>query len=332
MLSRIRHRLTYANVAATLAVFFAMSGGAYAASHYLITSTKQISPKVLKSLTGKAGAPGANGANGAQGPQGPAGPAGANGTGTPGAEGKPGAPGESVTNKAVKKGETACAKEGGAEFKVGAGAATTACNGSPWTAGGTLPSNKTETGSWGVSVPQVFRCVAAAEVEVEKKGKKEKVHSGHWKDSSCAEAEVENTETHVFEGGFEHEAPSVHESSQPIVTAISFAIPLAEAAGKEPGYVLGETEVHYVPVGGSSPECPGSVGSPAAKAGNLCVYAGESIDVEKASIIPPGISSFGGFPEVSKDGAGVSGAELFLQPENGSNPSHVYGSWAVTAP
>jgi hypothetical protein len=46
----MRRRLTYANVAATLALVFSMSGGALAASHYLIKSTKQISPKVLKSF------------------------------------------------------------------------------------------------------------------------------------------------------------------------------------------------------------------------------------------------------------------------------------------
>ena len=44
----MRGRLSYANVAMTLALVFAMSGGAYAASKYVITSTKQISPKVLK--------------------------------------------------------------------------------------------------------------------------------------------------------------------------------------------------------------------------------------------------------------------------------------------
>lgn len=79
MLSKIRSRLTYANVTATLALVFAMSGGAIAASHYIITSKKQISPKVLKSLkgkTGKAGAPGAAGPAGPAGAAGPAGPAG----------------------------------------------------------------------------------------------------------------------------------------------------------------------------------------------------------------------------------------------------------------
>ena len=80
--------MTYANVVATLALVFAMAGGAAAASHYLITSSKQISPKVLKELKG---ARGAAGATGAAGPAGPAGAAGANGTnGAAGAEGKQG--------------------------------------------------------------------------------------------------------------------------------------------------------------------------------------------------------------------------------------------------
>jgi hypothetical protein len=85
MFSRIRKHLTYANVAMTLALVFAMSGGAYAASKYVITSTKQISPKVLKSFkgvndkTGAKGAAGPAGAAGATGPTGPAGKDGANG-------------------------------------------------------------------------------------------------------------------------------------------------------------------------------------------------------------------------------------------------------------
>ena len=79
--------MTYANVAATLALVFAMAGGAAAASHYLITSTKQISPKVLKELK----KPGAKGATGATGPAGPAGANGANGAnGAAGAKGEQG--------------------------------------------------------------------------------------------------------------------------------------------------------------------------------------------------------------------------------------------------
>ena len=50
MFESARKRLTYANVAATLALVFSMTGGALAAKHYLINSTRQINPKVLKKL------------------------------------------------------------------------------------------------------------------------------------------------------------------------------------------------------------------------------------------------------------------------------------------
>ena len=63
----LRKHLSYANVAATLALVFAMSGGALAAKHYLINSTSQINPKVLKKLRGAIGKPGATGASGASG-------------------------------------------------------------------------------------------------------------------------------------------------------------------------------------------------------------------------------------------------------------------------
>jgi hypothetical protein len=44
MFSRIRKHFTYTNVAMTDVLVSVMSGGAYAASKYVITSTKQISP------------------------------------------------------------------------------------------------------------------------------------------------------------------------------------------------------------------------------------------------------------------------------------------------
>jgi hypothetical protein len=64
---------------ASLALFFALGGTAIAARHYLVTSTSQIKPSVLKQLRGH------NGTQGLAGPQGPAGP-----QGSPGQPGSPG--------------------------------------------------------------------------------------------------------------------------------------------------------------------------------------------------------------------------------------------------
>ncbi|HEY5194271.1 MAG TPA: hypothetical protein VIJ39_10425 [Solirubrobacteraceae bacterium] len=137
MFSRIRRRLTYTNIAMTLALVFAMTGGAYAASKYVITSTKQISPKVLTALKGKAGSAGKNGAQGPTGPQGAGGPQGA--TGATGATG--------VTGTTGDKGATGATGKEGAQGKEG----PQGIEGSPWTAGGVLPSGQTEKGAWGAA-------------------------------------------------------------------------------------------------------------------------------------------------------------------------------------
>ena len=100
----------------------AMSGGAWAAKKYLITSTAQIKPSVLKELKGPAGSkgvPGAGGTAGAPGPQGPQGPQGA--PGAPGAPGK-----EGVEGKEGKTGQTGFTE--------------------------VLPSGETETGTWSVGL------------------------------------------------------------------------------------------------------------------------------------------------------------------------------------
>jgi hypothetical protein len=78
----MRKRITYANVAATMALVFSMSGGALAAKHYLVSSTKQISPKVLKKLKGNTGKTGLTGKEGPTGKEGSAGKTGE--TGAPG--------------------------------------------------------------------------------------------------------------------------------------------------------------------------------------------------------------------------------------------------------
>lgn len=158
MFSRLRKRFTYANVAMTLALVFAMSGGAYAASKYAITSSKQIKPSVLKQLRGAQGPTGTTGAAGVAGAAGPQGPAGARGEtgpegkagkdGTNGTEGQPGEPGRNVVAEAASNGECSA---GGTKFEVeGSGHTEHVCNGSGGGGGGggTLASGQTETGTW----------------------------------------------------------------------------------------------------------------------------------------------------------------------------------------
>jgi hypothetical protein len=110
---RRRMRVSPASAIASLALVFAMTGGAYAADRYVITSTKQLSPKVLKALKGAVGPSGTAGAAGVAGAQGPAGPAGVKGeTGAAGAQGPAGPAGpqgpQGTTGfvKALPSGET----------------------------------------------------------------------------------------------------------------------------------------------------------------------------------------------------------------------------------
>jgi hypothetical protein len=284
MFSALRKRLhmTPGTVIATLALVFAMTGGAYAAGKYVITSTKQISPKVLKSLQGKAGKSGANGAPGATGPAGPQGPAGPSGAagpkgengaaGTAGAKGEPGAKGTngtSVTNTALAKGSTAC-PEGGAEFKVGTGAATTACNGQTGFTE-TLPSGKTETGTWDISLSSTSFAAPGAE------------------------------------------------------TSLSFPIPLA--SGSEAGYVFTEAQTANKEFGSSG--CTGSVETPTAPKGTLCVYTA-SEEHEHAQNSPGTLTPEGGFG-FGKSGAVINGA-ILNPPEGETAQLTAQGTWAVTAP
>ena len=88
-------------VVACVALFVASAGTSIAASHYLITSTKQIKPSVLKQLKGARGPTGQS-VIGDIGPEGPKGD-----TGTTGAIGFPGAKGDTgAAGPAGAKGDT----------------------------------------------------------------------------------------------------------------------------------------------------------------------------------------------------------------------------------
>ncbi len=159
-----RKHFNATTIVAIVALVFAMTGGAYAAKHYLITNTKQISPKVLKQLKGQNGKNGANGAAGAAGANGKDGAQGLPGkdgnNGTNGTNGKDGA---SVSSATVLTASSTCSKLGGSEFTAAEGKKTTACNGkegSPWTDKGVLPQGSSETGTWSaISVENAFKTI-----------------------------------------------------------------------------------------------------------------------------------------------------------------------------
>lgn len=145
----IRRRFTYANVASTLALVLAMSGGAYAAiapiRHGVIHSCYSRSNGALRVVNaharcrphqralnfnrrGPAGPRGLTGPAGPIGLTGAAGKTGARGAvGKAGAAGKTGAAGKSVTSAALAVGNGNC-PGGGASFTSVSGT-TFACNG-----------------------------------------------------------------------------------------------------------------------------------------------------------------------------------------------------------
>jgi hypothetical protein len=143
MLTTNHRRLSYANVTATVALVFSLTGGALATSHYVINSTKQINPRILKQLRGETGAAGTLGV------QGSAGPAGKNG-----AEGKEG-----------PEGRQGVAGKEGAQGREG----PTGKEGVPGSAGplpSTLPSGKTLRGSFGGSGAVVTESNNAVELSI----------------------------------------------------------------------------------------------------------------------------------------------------------------------
>jgi hypothetical protein len=324
MFSRIRRRITFANVAMTLALVFAMSGGALAASKYLITSTKQIKPSVLTALKGKTGAAGKEGLAGKEGAAGKEGPKGANGTngtegpkGANGTNGTNGSNGESVTALEFTNSRGKCngtaAGLGGSEFTVGA-TTTLACNGktgntgtngtngesvtttllaanngsghceeggaqfeaepakgkvksyacagSPWTAGGTLPSGQSETGAWG---------------------------------------------SFFTTAGFD---------------PISFTIPLKTAPVAAEWIEEGET---------SNPHCKGNLATPTAEPGYLCVYAGEPPMNGATPPAPTVMFITIWVPGTHTNGAGTTGAVVVVEETGAGSPTDWTGTWAVTA-
>jgi hypothetical protein len=166
MFSLLRNRFGIFGVISVIALVFAMLGGAYAANN----SSGGNATASAKGKPGPRGPRGKTGPAGPVGPAGPTGPAGAKGdkgdagakgdkgdTGTPGT---PGSNGKSVEVEEIPVEEIECEELGGAWVKAEGGPEVEVCNGepgkdgSPWTAGGTLPPSSTpgcpcsEKGTW----------------------------------------------------------------------------------------------------------------------------------------------------------------------------------------
>jgi len=175
MLKRIREPFGKAGlILAIVAMVAALTGGAYAAKSALTGKQKKEVQKIAKAESKKWSKKFAvAGSAGPEGKQGPAGAAGAKGdkgdrgekgeTGAPGAPGAPGANGRSVAAFEIPAGEAACNENGGVALEVEESGEppTEICNGSPWTAGGTLPKGATETGTWSFAASSLNATVFA---------------------------------------------------------------------------------------------------------------------------------------------------------------------------
>jgi hypothetical protein len=306
MLQALRRHLNPTALLAFLALVFAVTGGAFAASDHAgggsspgakataSTTLATIAKSKAKAKVGPRGPAGPKGATGATGPAGAAGPAGpAGGIGPQGPQGPAGTNGTNGTN-----GESVTlAKASGSECPEGGAKLSTTsshqpvCNGkegSPWTLGGTLPSGKTETGTWGISAL-----------------------AGHY--------EVEP-------------APGFKQKLNFAYAPISFPIPLKAPAS---GQALPKGHVHIIAPGakgvggGTCPETS-SLSKPEAEPGNLCIFQSE-----------PGESGLRRFnigvieandPETgNEEEASTTGTVLEIRPQEEEKPVSAYGTWAVTA-
>jgi hypothetical protein len=152
-------------VLGVIALILALGGTALAASGALTGKQKKEVEKIAKKFAGK---PGAAGQPGPTGPAGPKGDTGAKGDkGDTGNAGAPGAAGKSVTLASEPEGANCGSGTGGGvkvEVEGNAASKKYVCNGSPWTAGGTLPAGKTETGTWSVILIGVRNVSSPGEV------------------------------------------------------------------------------------------------------------------------------------------------------------------------
>jgi hypothetical protein len=81
---------------------------------------------------------------------------------------------------------------------------------------------------------------------------------------------------------------------------------------------------------GGGETCLGTVASPTATPGNLCIYQNEANGAELENGVAKSLIRPDGTPPVITEGAGTSGAVVQLY-EEGESAVTAFGSWAVTA-
>lgn len=296
MFQQVRKHLNPATIIAFVALIFAATGGAFAASggdsHGTLTAstaTKKKSktpagkpgprgPAGPKGATGAMGATGATGPAGPGGPAGPAGPTGPAGTGTAGTNGtngNDGTNGVSVTSKEQASGTLGPCTVGGSEFTSASGK-TYACNGKNGGGGsGTLEQGKTETGTWSSVTSSSF-----------------------------------------------NKAEESDESA-----SISFAVPLEEPIVGAHAVFVTTTEQSNKS-GTNYSHCGGDVEEPKAEEGYLCVYQG--LTVTEGAFSTYAVTQIQ-LPGTATAGAGTSGAIASIYYHGEAEGHEMRGSWAVTA-
>jgi hypothetical protein len=319
MFQAIRKHLTPSTAIALVALVFALTGGAFAAtggggSHATLTAS--VAKKKAKApARGPAGPKGATGATGPAGLAGPAGAAGAKGenggNGKEGPEGKEGKAGTNGKNGKSVLAEPAGAncKEGGTSFEVeGTGTKESVCNGqkgekgekgeegSPWTDGGKLPSGATETGTWAYQVAPgtgVERYPISFPIQLSEPLNAASENSGH----------VQVVPALVQEGKV---GPGEGE--------------LCEGKSGE------ELEHCQAPYELTPQDCPSTAAEPTAKPGYLCIYEDGNLEGLDTPI-------YGGvaYPQVDFEESTVAGVVLVLPESEAKAGESGRGTWAVTA-
>jgi hypothetical protein len=316
MFSKLHERLGTAGlVIAVVALIAALAGTAFAASGLTGKQKKEVK-KIAKKYAGKNGAPGATG------PAGPQGPAGANGNA--GAKGDNGAPGQAGAAGAT--GATGATGKG----VTGATGATgvTGENGSPWTAGGTLPVEATETGAWSGVAPKEEAELIAISFPI------------------ALASPIEPGNVRIIPPGVGKTGTGDTESGSEVIKNVDFTSPIAvgshiEGAGIPAGTTVEEeisgTEYKLSSAATATAagvnltvvapaECDNGTGAaasaenPEADSGYLCIFVAKGSSPQV--VLKPGAGSFA-------VGASTSGG--LLRFEGGSTePASGYGTFAVT--